>query len=257
MAQLLRQWADQWLDRFRPFPPGVLVEVFPKQDRVAAGSVGSLIRLPFGQHPETGRWSCLLSSDGQATPDPWAVLSETSCVNPDGLCQNTGVNNTSVPEFCVPEPPQTIAPMVQGCALLWGLVTKASHIHHLRHTERLALLYTVGQSGDAGRSYLHQVIALCSNYDPRITERWIQRLEDGHRPIRCATLKDWLKDFLPGAQCPCIPKRANPSPFDLLVRAKPTMADPLPSTSDNLDPVWGEVAQDLFGEPRSSPEETH
>jgi group II intron reverse transcriptase/maturase len=228
-AKAVRQWIGMWLDSFRPFPEGVLVEVFPKQDALAPNGLGSLIRLPFGRHPETGRPSRLLTSEGEPVADPWSWLARAPWVNGQVFL---------LPG--VPEPPEAIAPVVQGCALLWGLVQKAAETHHLRHTERLALLYTLGPLGEAGQTYLHQVIGLCSNYDPRITERWIRRLEEGHKPIRCATLKEWLKDHLPGVTCPCIPKK-NPSPLDLLRRARPS-PPPQESTADG----WDEVARDLF-----------
>src|SRR5205823_156063 len=102
-----------------------------------------------------------------------------------------------------PEPPAAVAPLVEGCALICGLVDKAARLGHLRHTERLALLYTLGHGGDAGHAYLHQVIALCADYSPRITETWVRRVDAGHRPISCARLKEWLADDLPGVECPC------------------------------------------------------
>ncbi|MFN3421652.1 MAG: CRISPR-associated primase-polymerase type A1, partial [Armatimonadota bacterium] len=211
-ARVVREWAAKWLDNFRPFPEGVLVEVFPKQDYLAPNALGALLRLPLGQHPETGRFSVLLMPDGQPAADPWSLLSKTPFVNLEKLL---GIGQ---PQECpeLPEPPERIAPMVKGCALIWGLVQKAAQLHHLRHVERLALLYTLGHCGEAGQTYLHQVIALCSNYNPRITQRWIQRLDEGHRPIRCGTLWEWLKDLLPNITCPFIPRSKDPTPIDLL-----------------------------------------
>lgn len=258
-AREVREWADRFLDDLRPFPPGVLVEVFPKQEALNPSALGALIRLPFGRHPQTGRWSRLLSEDGQPMSDEalWEALTRTSLLDPQALL---AVGPTSV----VPEPPGAIVPVVEGCALLSGLIKKAAQTHHLKHTERLALLYTLGQLGEAGQNYLHQVIALCSNYDPRTTERWIRRLEEGHRPIRCATLRGWLKDYLPGVDCSCNPdshpnpKRAGPSPLDLLAKAPSSRARSRSQSS--LEPPaapssvvegnwdWDGVAEEIFGE---------
>lgn len=58
-ARRARRWIARWLDGLRPFPEGTIVEVFPKQDRVAPGALGSQIRLPLGLHPKTGRPSLL------------------------------------------------------------------------------------------------------------------------------------------------------------------------------------------------------
>lgn len=264
-AKTVRDWAGQWLDRFRPFPEGVLVEVFPKQDELGPAALGALIRLPFGRHPETGRPSRLLSLDGRALDDPWAVLAATCLVNPEALPMIDQAGQTPSP---CPEPPESIAPVVWGCRLVWELVRKAAGTRDLRHAERRALLYAVGGLGEAGRTYVHQVIGLCSNYDPRITERWIQRLEPGHRPIRCATLREWLKDYLPGvtcnhrghgetqrrtegregAPCPCVTRAANPSPIDLLrrsARAKPAAP---PTGPQRTEEAWNDVAEEMFGE---------
>ena len=244
-ARVVRDWAAKWLDSFRPFPEGVLVEVFPKQDYLAPNALGSLLRLPLGRHPETGRFSVLLMPDGQPAADPWVVLSETPLVNLEKLL---GIGQTKeCPEL--PEPPEKIAPMVKGCALIWGLVKKAAQLNHLRHVERLALLYTLGHCGEAGQTYLHQVIALCSNYNPRITQRWIQRLDEGHRPIRCGTLREWLKDLLPGITCPCIPKSKDPTPLDLLQQnhqAKDKKA--IVTHPKEEDGAWSEIAEEMFGE---------
>jgi group II intron reverse transcriptase/maturase len=240
-AKAVRQWMVTWLDQFRPFPEGVLVEVFPKQDGLALGGLGALIRLPLGRHPETGRPSRLLTPQGELVADPWTFLACAPWVNGQALLQSPPARLSSRPE-----PPEAIAPVVKGCALLWGLVRKAAETHHLRHTERLALLYTLGHLGEVGQAYLHQVIGLCANYDPRITQRWIQRLDDGHKPIRCATLKEWLKDHLPGVACPCVPKRANPSPLDLLRRAE-SLTPSVPS-SESTARAWDGVAQEMFGE---------
>ncbi len=241
-AAEMRRWATKWLDRFRPFPEGVLVEIFPKQDRLAPNALGSLLRLPLGRHPETGQFSRLLNEDGNPVDNPWKVLAETPLLSPTQLLNSPAVSLSAN----LPEPPEAVAPMVKGCSLLWGLVEKAAREHHLRHVERLALLYTLGHCGEAGHAYLHQIIALCSNYNPRITERWLQRVDPGHHPLRCATLREWLKDLLPGVCCPCVPKSKDPSPLDLLRQspAKTRKKAPTPLGQE----AWEKIAEDLFGD---------
>lgn len=242
-AKELRQWAKKWIDQFRPFPDGILVEIFPKQDFLAPNALGSLLRLPLGLHPETNRFSQLLMEDGSLPESPWSIIASTPLIDPTKLM---GISLTQQINSNLPEPPEAIAPMVKGCALIWGLVQKAAEVHHLRHMERLALLYTLGHCGHAGHNYLHQVISLCSNYNPRITERWLQRLDPGHRPIRCATLKEWLKDLLPSIACPCLPQKKDPTPLDLL-RKVPKEAKTLSSQQTDND-LWEEIASEIFGE---------
>lgn len=242
-AGQVRQPIGRWLDSFRPFPEGVMVEVFPKQDRLAAEALGSLIRLPLGRHPETGRWSCLLDAQGLPVGDPWEVLASSPLHSPQTLIQALSHERPAAPP-----PPAPLAPMLAGCTLLQTLVDKATAQQDLRHVERLALLYTLGHGGEAGRNYIHQVMAQCSDYSPQVTGRWVARLEDGHRAIRCATLKEWLKDHLPGVECAC-PASANASPVDWLrpqakYRSRPPQAKPEATARGD----WNALADDIFGE---------
>jgi hypothetical protein len=250
-AKGLREGMTHWLDSFRPFPEGVMVELFPKQDQLHSDGLGSLIRLPLGRHPETGRMSSFLTQDGQSVvADPCRFLAEAAWS--DGAALLASPLCEPMP---IPSPPAEIMPVVQGCTLLWHLVRRAAEVKHLRHTERLALLYTLGHLGEAGKTYLHQVIGLCSNYDSRITERWIQRVEEGHRAIRCETLKEWLKDYLPGVTCPCLPKRKNPSPLDWLRPASRSRV--IRSAPEEGADGWDEVAQELFGDAMQTKEKLH
>jgi group II intron reverse transcriptase/maturase len=241
-SQAVRRWAQTVLDRVRPFPDGVMIEVFPKQDYLAEGALGALIRLPLGKHPNTGRPACLLDEHGAAVADPWAVLRQHALTDPKRL--EIAAPSPDAPRQ-TPVAPEAVKPMIEGCALLHGLVEKAVRTAHLAHTERLALLYTLGHCGDAGRAYIHQVIALCSNYNPRITERHIQRLEEGHPAIRCATLKTWLQDYLPGVTCTCPTARKSSSPVDLLKHTKRSAVKRAGASAPS-DADWEDIAGDLF-----------
>lgn len=241
----VRRKFKQWLEQFRPFPEGVLVEIFPKQDFIAPNALGSLLRLPLGCHPETGRFSQFLEEDGSPSEDPWSLIASVPLIDPTRFLEKTPCQ-WQENDSALPEPPESIAPMVKGCALIWGLVQKARKIHHLRHIERLALLYTLGHCGEEGHNYLHQVISLCSNYNPRITERWLQRLDTGHNPIRCATLKEWLKDLLPGVNCSCMPQKRDPTPLDILRKVPKEASNPHSHQPEKG--LWEELAEEIFGD---------
>jgi hypothetical protein len=81
-------------------------------------------------------------------------------------------------------------------------------------------------------------------------------LEPGHRAIRCSTLKEWLKDYLPGVSCECQYSRAggspvkkkNPSPIDLLSSSnkKKTANQPRKSAPPVSEKDWETIALDLF-----------
>jgi len=253
-AKPVRQWAQSFLDNFRPFPDGVLVEVFPKQDLISGNALGAMLRLPLGKHPQTSRFGSLLDENGQEVTNPWHVLRTHPLIKPSML--DTATNSAVTSE--IPKPPEAVEPIIKGCSLLRALVEKASSKRNLKHTERLALLYTLGHCGDAGSAYIHQLIALCSNYNPRITERFIGRLEPGHKAIRCSTLKEWLKDYLPGVDCECQQKKKNPAPIDLLSLSKKTARQTgksdrstTASQAQKSGPTvseqdWDALAEDLF-----------
>ena len=42
LAKNVRKWAQFFLDGFRPFPDGVMVEVFPKQDGISGKALGNM-----------------------------------------------------------------------------------------------------------------------------------------------------------------------------------------------------------------------
>ncbi|MCC6445645.1 MAG: hypothetical protein IT210_19590 [Armatimonadetes bacterium] len=237
-----RQWGDRWLDAVRPFPDGVMVELFPKQDSLAAGALGSVIRLPLGRHPITGRQSLLLDHEGAVVADFRTYLASAPFVR---IAEEAPIPSGA---FVGPIPPEDLRPVLEACAVLRELAGKAARTRQLRHTERQALLYLLGGCGESGRAYLHQVMAQCANYDPRITQRWLQRLQEGRKPIRCKTLQDWLKDYLPGV-CPCDARNAPASPVDFLKRPRQRPSAPVPVT--NLDSDWAKLSGDLFGDERT------
>lgn len=224
--------AQRWLEGLRPLPEGCQVEVFPRPARPGRAVLGSLIRLPLGQHPITGRWSRLLDPGGRPVEDPWAPLASAPLVEPAFF---RGEGSSPPPAAGLPDPPAGVAALAEGCAIVRGLVAKAASSRDLRHTERLALLYVLGSLGEPGQVYLRQVIGLCRNYDARITDRWIRRLQPGHKPIRCSTLREWLRDSLPGVTCSCRLRGKSGSPLGLAspdalargrLRARTTLTGP-------------------------------
>jgi len=79
------------------------VEVFPKQDRLDAGSYGNFINAPlFGQLVPQGRSVFVQESDPtQPCPDQWAFLADVQCISESLLDQIIELNELDVP---VPRP---------------------------------------------------------------------------------------------------------------------------------------------------------
>lgn len=73
-AGAVRRLGLAWAAALAPADPELAIEVFPKQDRVEAGGLGNLVKLPLGRHLRTGRRCVLLDAEGRPIDDPWPVL---------------------------------------------------------------------------------------------------------------------------------------------------------------------------------------
>jgi RNA-directed DNA polymerase len=80
------------------------------------------------------------------------------------------------------------ARVMRGCVILRHLAEKAVSTGHLDHSERLSLLYSVGQLGDPGKRAVHAVIRACADYSESETARQIDRLSG--LPISCHRLRE-------------------------------------------------------------------
>lgn len=83
-----------------------------------------------------------------------------------------------------------VAAVIRGCPVLEEVVKRAFRNHHLRHAERVSLLYTVGHMGKPGHETLHRVISRCSDYEPWITESHYRSLQPN--PMGCRGLRRWV-----------------------------------------------------------------
>jgi len=198
-----------------------------------------MIKLPLGKHPQTSRFSMILDMNGHNINNPYEMLKSQPFIDAGQLI---GLKDSNMyPNYPndISEPPEAIAPMIKGCIFLNKLVEKAGN---LKHTERMVLLYTLGHCKDAGGAYIHKVMSLCGNYNPRVTEKFIQRLEPGHKAIRCSRIQEWMKDYMPGVSCQCQnTKRKNPSPLDLLSKLEKKK-----EKAQGADQSWKSKTDDLF-----------
>jgi len=78
-ANRARRWANSILNYLHPYQNEVTIEIFPKQDIISFGALGSLIRLPFGFHPITGRVNTLLDRSGNIVANPWEIIAQYRC----------------------------------------------------------------------------------------------------------------------------------------------------------------------------------
>ena len=197
-------------------PPGLTMEIFPKEPRVGAKGLGSLIKMPLGIHKLTGKRCFFLEANGKQFSDQWYVVQNVKKINRTQFEQafdklKTGNLNIEQDKVDVSE----IDKMVEKCNVLKYLVEKAEKEHHLAHVDRLTILHTIGHFKEAGKYFIHKIIGKTYNYDYRITERWIKRLKGS--PVSCPKIRDWQSHITPAIGCYCkFPDKSKCYPTPIL-----------------------------------------
>jgi hypothetical protein len=195
-------------------PPGVGCETIPPSSRAQGSGMSALVTLPLGVHRQSGRRSLFLEPDGRLVID---VERYVASIHP---CSGEALRQALRGP---PEPERIDAPLeledtridavIAGCPVVARLIEKAGAIGHLNHHERMVLLCTLGHFGEEGAAVIHRVIERCSNYDPRITQKHIDRLKP--LPVSCNRVREWLPDVVKEVPCRCrfnVPKGAYPTP---------------------------------------------
>ena len=188
----------------------VQCEVFPKQDEVAEGQYGNLIKLPVGLHKKYKRYSKFIDiTKGRISTieDPFVHLNE---IVPIPISMISGITHETLkqkePEPTRPKEVRTpakvlakeatgeilknprIGDLFEKCRAFSNLKKKAVGQHHLEHVERLALAYITINIED-GEEVLHQILSNCSDYDRDRTQKEIDYLKArGMKPISCHRL---------------------------------------------------------------------
>nr|MDQ2688110.1 hypothetical protein [Armatimonadota bacterium] len=223
-------------------------------------------------HPATGRRCHFLDDEEEPIPDPVAALAEvrtlpaaqveeviaalTRADSPGPVEAKSGVPRDTKADA------DPVARLLEGCGVLRALAERARQTGHLRHTHNLILLYTVGRLGEPGAEFLHRTLAQCRNYDARICQGYLDRLDAQHSPLSCRRIREWLEEEGESGLCDCAPGRR--SPLDILkgipseqtpsVKKRVPKPRPLPPSlpseaEDGLQEAWQAVVADLFTEP--------
>jgi len=183
-------------------PPGLTMEIFPKEPRIGVKGLGSLIKMPLGVHKLTGRRCFFLEASGKQFFDQWHVLQNINKINRTQFEQafdklKTGKLNIEEDQVDVSE----IEKMIKKCNVLKHLIDKVEKEHHLTHVDRLTILHTTGHFKETGKYFVHKIIGKTYNYDYRVTERWIKRLKGS--PVSCPKIRDWQSHITPSIGCFC------------------------------------------------------
>ncbi len=175
--------------------------------------MGDAVKLPFGVHPVTGRRCFLLDREGEPIADWNTALAGIRAIGAktvDGVIKKLTEGAGPLPEEGLQQETDTLVPrdgpvarLTQGCSVVRGLAERARQTGHLRHTHQLILLYTAGHLGAEGAAFLHRTIAQCRNYDARICQGYIDRLEPAHPPVSCRRIREWLEEEGETRLCTC------------------------------------------------------
>lgn len=180
---------------------GIRVERFPAGDG-SPDLHSQAMTLPLGVHVETGRRSELRWVGGPPIGLDLDGLFAGHANDPSALVPlraPPALRRPPAPVGEVPGPSReggqisaefgaAPARVMRGCVVLRHLADKAAATGHLDHSERLSLLYSLGQLGEPGKRAVHAIVRACANYSEPETARQIERLSG--LPISCHRMRD-------------------------------------------------------------------
>jgi len=217
-----------------PPAPGLHREIFPKEERVAPQALGSMVKLPLGLHRLTNRRCWFLDSAGQPIADSFAWLRNLETISSNQFFAALEKAKTTLagPGSGEPVADRTqVDKIFAGCNVLRHFKDKAEKTKWLNHVERLTVASVLGHLGLAGHQAVHEIIRFTTNYDHRITQKWLDRVKGF--PISCPRIRERHSDITPVVGCCCqFPNRNNsyPSPVlhadpDMVVKIKAKVAE--------------------------------
>lgn len=188
----------------------VQCEVFPKQNEVAEGRYGNLIKLPLGLHRKYKQYSSFIDiaeKNISIIENPFVCLNEIVPTPVSVIfdiikerSKKKELKNIHLREVITPAeaiPKETvgeaktscrIGDLVEKCKALSNLKKKAENQNHLEHEERLALAYVMINTED-GEEILHKILSNCSDYEKEHTQKEIAYLKTRKmKPISCRRL---------------------------------------------------------------------
>jgi hypothetical protein len=211
-------------------PDGVQIEVFPRQSRVNAGSLGNLVKLPLGVHRRTGRRALFVDDQGRPLPAPLDVLLRLRRVSTEAVASalealedsddedgdsNDGKNGSAHGDEGLPpggaSPAAPPAPrgraadlqapyrleedlevqqVLAGCPVLADICRRLEQTGQLTSEERLVLTHTLGCLGEGHRAVNH-LLSRVSDLDATLLLS--SRLRGN--PTSCQRIRSRLPDL--------------------------------------------------------------
>jgi len=258
---------------------GVRLEIFPRHSEWPGPELGDAVKLPFGVHPATGRRCHFLDATGEPIVKVEEALSQIKVLQVNEIENIVARLNSAIKVPSEPQNPQrrrieaqadpltddidapidAVGSLVAGCSVVRALAERARTTGHLRHTHNLILLYTAGRLGSQGAAFVHRTVSQCRNYDARVCQGYLDRLDLKHPPLSCRKIREWLEEEGETGLCTCDHGRRTPLEHDRTTltvvpvgarkpaaRSRPP-AKPLPSDLDSdMRDAWKGIAKDLF-----------
>jgi hypothetical protein len=173
------------------------------QDYVKQGALGSMIQLPLGKKTDSKETSTFLYDNHSmvALENLPMFFHNIQKITPDAILRAIQLLEQTAKS--IQEIDQNILLLIEKCSVLNYLFKQANQKHDLKHIERLVMLYSIGTMGIKGSTALHSILMQCTNYNKRITSRWISKLDPSFHPISCVKIRDWLNYITPQVSCNC------------------------------------------------------
>ena len=249
-ADRVREFCSAALAAHGPVATSLVVEIFPRQDRVPPGGLGNLVKLPLGIHLRTGRRASVLDDDGEIDPEPHARLRSIRRTTLPAVPEaSPGVPRVATEErpITAPEPPvvatipwtevryetsPTVGPVLSRCAVLREVVRVGLRERRVGRDAAVVLNHSLG--------HLEDGVAACNHLYDRVPGFAAEgRMGAVHRgsPISCARIRSRLPEVARTVGCDCA--------FDSRPGAYP---HPLRHLDDVPDPPAQASLEDLLGD---------
>lgn len=199
-------------------PPGLTREYFPREERIAPQALGPMVKLPLGVHKLTNRRCLFLDLEGEPATDQFALLRSIEPVSNNQFYAALEKAKLSLlaPTATQPQADRAeVDKIFAGCNVLRHFQERAERTKWLNHTERLTVAAVFGHMGLAGHQTVHEIIQHTTNYNYRITQKWLERVK-GY-PISCPKIRERHNDVTPVVGCCCqFPQIKNSYPSPVL-----------------------------------------
>lgn len=208
-AEMLR-FLQELLKVSGTVPEGCHRELFPASAQVPQADMHTHIKWIGGVHPLSGSRARLLTEQGEAEPKQELPHPDHFSCTPHALRSAISVwTRLRIPPK---KPPATAAsassnekPMAclcRNCPVLRSLVHKAETRNDLTHGERCVVRGILeGLPNGEGRRAVHDVIRHCGDYDPKVTDSFLDR--GNGKPMACSSIREILGDVCEQVGCNC------------------------------------------------------